>query len=204
MLRACVALLLAAALLVAQGCKPVEKNGEASHSSDAGSTALEDVVLIRLMNSGDRGDWNKAVDEIEAAGIDAREFLLKALRFDDGSAQSARIREYAARRLGQLKAPGATVELAAALRDRSAFVRSEAAAALAGTKDAAAVPLLLEMLEGEPRPGADAEMQMFEVLRSITGAFEGHEYRVGEEKRSEIIALCRQWWAERHKDENAQ
>ena len=179
--------------LAHHGCTPVDKNSAAPHIGS--ETVIEELVLLRQMNGGDPGEWKEATSIIEGAGLHATDFLLKALRFDDGGERSARIREYAARRLGQLKAPGATVELAAALRDANPFVRSEVADALIFIKDGVVVPLILEMLESETRPGADAEMLMFEVLRSITGTFQGYEYRDGEEKRAEIIERCTVWWA---------
>ncbi len=185
------------AVLMCGGCKPIENNGEGTPAGIEVNSRVEDVAWIRQMNSGDAGDWRKATSMIEAAGVDALEFLLKALRFDDGGERAPRIREYAARRMGQLKTADATVELCAALDDPDAFVRSEAAAALVGISDAMAVPLILEMLEREPRPGTDAEMGMFDVLKSMTGTFEGYEYKAGEEKRTEVIRRCRAWWAEK-------
>lgn len=193
-------LMIVAATLVALaagGCTPVEPDGVGKGAP----AALEGTSLLREMDSGDETQWKEATGRIEDAGMEAREFLLDALRFNDGGEESARIREYAARRLGQLKAPDATVELVAALRDASRFVSSEAASALTNVQDPLAVPLIIEMLEGSPRPESDAEGQMFDVLKKITGRIEGYEYRFSEVARAEAIEQCKGWWAE-HSDEN--
>ena len=183
------AALLAPAL---NGCTP---RGENETASSEVSAAIEKASLLRAMNSGNDGQWKDATGRIERAGPEAREFLLEALRFNNGGERSARIREYAARRLGQLKAPDVTVELCAALRDPDRFVSSEAATALTAINDPLAVPLIIEMLESTPRPESDTEIQMFEVLKKITGQIEGFQYRVNEQTRAEAIEKCKTWWA---------
>jgi len=180
---------LAAAL---NGCTP---RGEGETATGTEAAALDTAALLREMNSGNDERWKAAAARIEQAGPEARGFLLEALRFNDGGERPARIREYAARRLGQLKSPDVTVELCAALRDPDRFVSSEAATALATIKDPLAVPLIIEMLEESPRPDSDAEIQMFEVLKKITAQFEGFQYRVDEQARADAIEKCREWWA---------
>jgi hypothetical protein len=174
------------------GCTP--KGGNEAVDAE-GSVTLEKTSLLCAMNSGDDEQWKASTARIERAGLEARGFLLDALSFNDGGERSARIREYAARRLGQLKAPDVTVELCAALRDPDRFVSSEAASALIAINDPMAVPLVIEMLEANPRPASDAEIQMFEVLKKITGKIEGFDYRVSEQARTEAIQACREWWS---------
>lgn len=177
---------------VLSGCPP-RGQGETTDGA-GGGVAIENTLWLKEMNSGDDKRWKDVTSQIEKAGMDARAFLLDALRFNDGGVRSARIREYAALRLGQLKAPECTIELAAALKDPDMFVSSEAATALKAIKDPLVVPLIIEMLEADPRPSSDAERAMFEVLKDITCQVTGIDYRLDEKARAETIARCKAWW----------
>lgn len=187
--------ILVIALAALCGCVQFSQGTGGPSAADE-SVTVDKTLLLRMMSSGDEKQWKSATDRIEAAGPAAKNFLIMALRWNGGGERAARVREYAARRLGQIKAQDATIELAAALKNPSRFVASEAAAALIAINDPLAVPLIVEMLEATPRPESDAELQMFGVLKSITGQITGFSVRTDPAARAAAIEKCKAWWRE--------